>query len=86
MKLLPSLNVVSRLVEGVEILGDASTGVFRPLVPPAFREQVFLHLHYINHPGIRASRRLVCHSFCWPHMSRDVTACLGPLLPILSKK
>jgi hypothetical protein len=43
MKLLPSLNVVSKVVEGVEVLGDVSTGVFCPLVPPAFREQVFLH-------------------------------------------
>jgi len=74
MKLLPSLSVVSQVVEGVEILGDVSTGVFRPLVPPAFREQVFLHLHSISHPGIHASRRLVCRSFCWSHMSRDVTA------------
>jgi cleavage and polyadenylation specificity factor subunit 1 len=74
MRLLPSLSVVSKSVEGVVLLGDVSTGVFRPLVPPAFREQVFLHLHCINHPGIRASRRLVCNSFCWPHMSRDVTA------------
>ncbi len=70
MKLLPSLNVVSKLVKGVVIFGDVSTGVFRPLVPPAFREQVFLHLHNISHPGIRASRRLVCRSFCWSRMSR----------------
>jgi hypothetical protein len=48
MKFLPSLNVVSQVVEGVEVLGDVSTGVFRPLVPPAFREQVFLHLHNIS--------------------------------------
>ncbi len=74
MKLLPSLNMVSQVVEGVEVLRDVSTGVFRPLVPPAFREQVFLHLHNISHPGIRASRRLVCRSFCWSHMSRDVSA------------
>ncbi len=74
MKLLPSLSVVSQVVEGVEVLGDVSTGVFRPLVSPAFREQVFLHLHNISHPGIRASRRLVCRSFCWSHMSRDVSA------------
>ncbi len=74
MKLLPSLSVVSQVVEGVEILGDVSTGVFRLLVPPAFREQVFLHLHNISHPGIRASRRLVCRSFCKSHMSQDVSA------------
>ncbi len=66
--------MVYQVVEGVEVLGDVSTGVFRPLVPPAFREQVFLHLHNISHPGIRASRRLVCRSFCWSHMSRDVSA------------
>jgi hypothetical protein len=37
MKLLPSLSVVSRLVEGVDILRDVSTGVFHLLVPAAFR-------------------------------------------------
>ncbi len=73
MQLLPSLEIVVRNVEGTELLGDVSTGVFRPLVPAAFRNQVFSHLHCINHPGIRATRRLVCHSFCWPHMSRDIT-------------
>jgi len=37
MKLLPSLSVVSKLVEGVDILGDVSTSVFHQLVPAAFR-------------------------------------------------
>jgi len=68
-----SLQIVSRDVSGVPLLGDVSTGVFRPLVPVQFRDVAFHSLHGINHPGVRASRRLLCRSFCWPHMGREVT-------------
>jgi len=86
MSTSPSLCIVSRLVEKVSVLGDVSTGVFRPLVPVAFRKQVFQHLHEINHPGIRASCRLVCNSFCWPHMSRDAAAWARSCLPCQRSK
>jgi hypothetical protein len=72
MRASPNLRITSQDVGGVSVLGDVSTGVFRPLVPEAFRQLVFHHLHGINHPGIRGSRRLLCASYCWPHMSRDV--------------
>jgi hypothetical protein len=64
----PSLSVVSKKVGAVEVLGDVSTGVFRPLLPARFRAAAVLSLHNIHHPGVRASRRLVCSSFCWPKM------------------
>jgi len=64
----PSLSVVSKQVGTAEIWGDVSTGVFRPLLPPQFRETAVLALHSIHHPGVRATKRLVCSSYCWPKM------------------
>jgi hypothetical protein len=69
-----SLSVVSKKVGAVEVLGDVSTGVFRPLLPARFRAAAVLSLHNIHHPGVRASRRLVCSSFCWPKMGVFVSA------------
>ena len=69
-----SLSVVSKKVGAAEILGDVSTGTFRPLLPARFRSAAVLSLHNIHHPGVRASRRLVCASFCWPKMGSFVSA------------
>jgi hypothetical protein len=77
----PSIQVIYRLVGDVHLLGDISTGVFRPFVPAAFRAAVIRSIHDIHHPGIRATTRLVSSSFCWPHMGRDVATaarnCMG---------
>jgi hypothetical protein len=70
----PSLSVVSKKVGAVEVLGDVSTGVFRPLLPARFRTAAILSLHNIHHPGVKATRRLVCASFCWPKMGLFVSA------------
>jgi hypothetical protein len=74
MLVSPSLSVVSKKVGPAEVLGDVSTGVFRPLLPARFRVAAVLSLHNIHHPGVRASRRLVCASFCWPRMGIFVSA------------
>ncbi len=55
------------------LLGDVSTGVFRPLVPIQHREAVFQSLHSIHHPGVRATRRLITAQFCWPQMAKAIT-------------
>jgi hypothetical protein len=47
---------------------------FCPLLPLQFRTAAFLSLHNIAHPGVRASCRLVSSRFCWPHLSKQVTA------------
>ncbi|MFO0001839.1 MAG: hypothetical protein ACK559_11990, partial [bacterium] len=52
----PSLSVVSKKIGTVEVLGDVSTGVFRPLLPARFRTAAVWSLHNIHHPGVRASR------------------------------
>jgi hypothetical protein len=77
----PSLSIVSRPVSDTQLLGDVSTGIFRPLVPAPFREHIIRSLHSVHHPGIRATARLVKASFCWPKMEKDITAvarsCMG---------
>jgi hypothetical protein len=74
MLVSPSLSVVSKKVGAVEVLGDVSTGIFRPLLPARFRSAAVLSLHNIHHPGVRATRRLVCASFYWPKMGIFVSA------------
>ena len=37
--------------KGVLLLCDSSTGTFRPLVPEAFRKQIFQAVHCLSHPG-----------------------------------
>jgi hypothetical protein len=51
---------------GVKFFGDISTGMFRPLVPPAFRESATVAVHGITQPGVEATVRLVTSKFCWP--------------------
>jgi hypothetical protein len=43
-------------------------------LPARFRAAAVWSLHNIHHPGVRASRRLVCASFCWPKMGCFVSA------------
>jgi hypothetical protein len=77
----PSLQTVRRPAGDAHLLGDISTGTFRPLVPPIFRQTVIRSLHEVHHPGVRATTRLVKASFCWPKMGRDIAAaarsCMG---------
>jgi hypothetical protein len=74
MQKSPSLQVTSRQHRGVQLLGDVSTGTFRPLVPAAFRTDIIRSLHSIHHPGVRATSRLVKSAFRWPRMGKDIAA------------
>jgi transposase InsO family protein len=67
-----SLFITARTVAGVELFGDISTGTFRPLVPPAFRESAVAALHGVAHPGVEATVRLVTSKFCWPGIRKYV--------------
>ena len=69
-----NLQFSTQHVEGHPLLGDISTGVFRPIVPTAFKQQVFETIHGIAHPGTRASRRLILSRFVWKRAAADVTA------------
>jgi transposase InsO family protein len=57
-----------------KLLCDVSTGAVRPLVPPAFRRQVFDSVHSIAHPGTRATRRMLSARFVWPKMATDISS------------
>jgi hypothetical protein len=67
-----SLFITTRKVEGVELFGDISTGTFRPLVPPDFRESAAAALHGVGHPGVEATVKLVTSKFCWPGIRKFV--------------
>ncbi len=79
-----SLFITSRKVEGTELFGDISTGTFRPLVPPAFRESATAALHGVTHPGVEATVRLVTSKFCWPGIRKYVRAAVFELPEIQS--
>ena len=51
---------------------DVSTGIQRPYLPVQFRRAVVEKLHYISHPGIRATQSLVSERYVWKNMNTDV--------------
>jgi hypothetical protein len=61
-------------VEGVPLLCDVSRGAIRPLVALPCRRAVFLVIHSIAHPGVRASKRMLGSRFVWPGMAADIAA------------
>ena len=71
---------------GVSLLGDMSTGSFRPLVPEAFRKQVFETLHSFSHPGIKHSRELISRRFVWPGMNHDIKRWCKACIPCQQSK
>ena len=58
-----------------------STEKIRPYIPESLRYQVFLSLHNLSHPGIRASTKLVTERFIWSNVKSDCNkwsrACLA---------
>jgi RNase H-like domain found in reverse transcriptase/Reverse transcriptase (RNA-dependent DNA polymerase)/Integrase zinc binding domain/Integrase core domain len=68
-----SLKITSiPLLNNLSLLADTSTNTIRPLVPKSFQKQIFLHLHSLGHPGIKATRRLISSRFVWAHMATDI--------------
>lgn len=57
---------------GVSLLCDTSSGQPRPVVPVAFRRQVFDAVHGLSHPSIRATKTLVASKFVWHGVRRQV--------------
>ncbi|XP_078492513.1 uncharacterized protein LOC144748322 [Ciona intestinalis] len=74
MKLYGSLQVVNRTLPNCNdvIVGDVSTGSFRPIIPPSLRRKVFNTLHSLSHPAIRASQKLIGDRFVWHGMRSDI--------------
>ena len=69
----PGLRIIAQKVGDLDLLGDSSTGMFRPLVPRDIRRQVFEHLQGAAHPGRRATHRLISSRYVWKGLSSDVT-------------
>jgi RNase H-like domain found in reverse transcriptase/Integrase core domain/Integrase zinc binding domain len=66
------LRVQQCKVDNVSLWCDFRTGQARPLVPPTFRQQIFQALHWIVHPGIRGSWRLISGRFLWEKIADDI--------------
>jgi hypothetical protein len=67
-----SLFITAKTTAGVKLFGDISTDVFRPLVPPDFRESAVAAVHGVAHPGVEATVRLGTSKFCWPGIRKYV--------------
>ena len=65
-------NLVAVKVEGIPVWWDVSKGVWWPVVPKDFRQQVFDAIHGLAHPGVRATTLLVSKRFVWPGLATDV--------------
>lgn len=60
-------------LENVDLWCEISTNTNRPFVPSILRRTVFDSLHNLSHPGIRATRKLICSKYFWPNMNVDIT-------------
>ena len=67
-----SLDVSPVTWKGVRLLCDTTTGSPRPLVPAAFRSEIFAAFHSLSHAGARPTTRLVAERFVWPGLRKDV--------------
>lgn len=50
---------------------DTSNEKIRPFIPSRFRNEVISKLHSINHPGTKATAKLVQQRFVWPNINKD---------------
>uniref|UniRef100_A0A5S6Q0Y3 RNA-directed DNA polymerase n=1 Tax=Trichuris muris TaxID=70415 RepID=A0A5S6Q0Y3_TRIMR len=83
-----SLSVEHRTIEdsSVQLLVDVSTGTSRPLVPRSLRRAIFDRFHNFQHPGVRATKRLLSERFVWQGMSSDIAFWCNTCLRCQSSK
>lgn len=71
----PQLNLnlqTMQLAPGTSLYCDIQGSRIRPYVPEKFRRAIFINLHKLSHPGIKASRTLIQQRFVWPNMLKDI--------------
>ena len=70
----PALSLKKLQLPGtkVELYVDVSTASLRPYVPKEHRRPLFLQLHGLSHPGIRASQHMMSSKFLWTGINKDV--------------
>ena len=66
-----NLRLRKRKYKNQTLIGDTSTGEFRPYITPSLREAAFQAIHGFSHPGPKATAEQVAKSFVWPHMKRN---------------
>jgi hypothetical protein len=69
-----SLKFAFRQIGARSLAGDASTGIFCPIVPLKFRKDIFAHFHNFAHPGRLASHHIISSRFVWHGLSSNITA------------
>ncbi len=69
-----ALTISFQTVGSHRLAGDTSTGVSRPLVLLGHCRTIFNSIDNIPHPGILATKRLLCSRFVWAGINRDITA------------
>lgn len=78
-KILQSKNPSSSLIMKRLSVPDSSNFIYcdtandkiRPFIPSQFRTEVISKLHSINHPGTKATAKLVQQRFVWPNINKD---------------
>lgn len=55
----------------LKIWCETSTGRNRVYVPTTLRKPIFVQLHGMSHPGIRATRKLISQRYFWPEINKD---------------
>ena len=73
LKARPSLRVSMATFGELQLLCDFSTGLPRPLLPPAFCMAAFTAVHSLAHPGIRATQSLMSKRWLWAGMAADTS-------------
>ena len=54
-----------------ELYCDTAHNRTRPFVPSSLRHQVFDSLHSLNHPGMKATAKMISQHFLWPSIQKD---------------
>jgi len=64
--------ITSTTLQQVQFGGTALHCDTRPLIPAAYRRQLFTAFHSLAHPGSRTTGRLMGSRATWPYMKRDI--------------
>ena len=72
LQLSSSLHLQQVQIQQALVWCDDSTGQLRPVIPAAFRKQIFEHVHLLAHAGTRATTRLLSNRYVWPGLAADV--------------
>lgn len=68
------LELIKIPVEDIGIWCETSTMTNRTYLPESLRRPVYSKIHNLSHPGIRATRKLVCAKYFWPRMNVDLNS------------